>query len=227
VVRSGIEARRRAALEDGGSKYIARRKAIVQAAALVFRERGFEAATLADVAAALKVDRASLYYYVGSKDELLHDIFSETLNRDIEKATKIRRSRAGSRDKIRALILAMVQSYADSYPHMNFYIQDLPRIARRDNPWSVDVITRTRTYVGLVNSILDKARQDGTLRTELSAELCSLALFGMINWMHIWFEPNVKWVPEEIADNFFEVFLNGYGRGGNGPEAPPECRGRQ
>ena len=48
--KSGIDARRKAALEDGGEAYISRREEIIKAAAHVFRDRGFEAATLRDVA---------------------------------------------------------------------------------------------------------------------------------------------------------------------------------
>src|SRR5262245_9583319 len=108
MAKSNIEARRKAALEDGGAMYMARREELVQAAAHVFREHGFEAATLRDVAAALKTDRASLYYYVGSKEELLQEIVRQALRRDIEIAEAVKRSRASTREKIATLIKAMV-----------------------------------------------------------------------------------------------------------------------
>jgi len=210
MAKSGIDARRRAALEDGGAAYMARREEIVQAAAHVFRDRGFAAATLRDVAAALNTDRASLYYYVGSKEELLQEIVRQALGRDIETAEAVKRSRASSKDKIAALIEAMVNSYAANYPHMSVYIEDLGRISRQDSEWSIDVIARTRAYEALVNSILTKGQRDGTLRKDLPVELAALGLFGMINWMHRWYRPNIKWSPEEVAKSFTEIFLNGY-----------------
>ena len=211
MVKSGIEARRKAALEDGSAPYLARREEIIQAAAHVFGERGFEAATLRDVAAAMGTDRASLYYYVGSKEELLQEIVREALGRDIATAEQVKRSRASSRDKIGALITAMVNSYAVNYPHMSVYIEDLGRISRQDSEWSIDVITRTKTYESLVHAILDKGQRDGTLRKDLSVELCALSLFGMINWMHRWYRPGVKWSPGEVAHTYTEIFLNGFG----------------
>lgn len=210
MAKSGIDARRQAALEEGSAAYLARREEIVQAAAHVFRDRGFEAATLRDVAAALNTDRASLYYYVGSKEELLQEIVRQALGRDIETAEAVKRSRASTRDKIAALIEAMVNSYASNYPHMSVYIEDLGRIARQDSEWSVDVIERTRTYESLVKSILAKGQRDGTLRKDVPADLAALALFGMINWMHRWYRPNLKWSPEEVAKTFTEIFLKGY-----------------
>ncbi|WP_052914971.1 TetR/AcrR family transcriptional regulator [Protofrankia coriariae] len=143
MANSGIEARRKAAIQDGSASYVARRKEIIQTAAHVFKERGF-AATLRDVAEALGADRASLYYYVGSKDELLQEIVREALARDIEVAEAVRNSDSGTEDKIRALITSMVTGYAENYPHMHVYIEDLGRIARQDSEWAKQVIQQTR-----------------------------------------------------------------------------------
>jgi TetR/AcrR family transcriptional regulator, cholesterol catabolism regulator len=211
MATSGIEARRKAALEEGGAAYIARREEIILAAALVFRERGFDAATLRDIADALNTDRASLYYYIGSKEELLQEIVRDVLARDVKAAEGIKRSRAATADKIRALIESMVTSYAENYPHIAVYMEDFARIARQETEWAADVIARTRRYESLVRSILDKGRRDGTLRSDLPGEVSALALFGMINWMHRWYRPGGKWSTEEITRTFTEIFLNGYG----------------
>jgi AcrR family transcriptional regulator len=211
MAESGIEARRKAALEEGGASYIARREEIIHAAARVFRDRGFDVATLRDVAEALNTDRATLYYYVSSKEELLQEIVRDVLARNFRAAEAVKRSRAGTPDKIRALIESMVTSYAENYPHIAVYMEDLGRIARQDSEWATDVIARMRRYESLVRSILDTGRRDGTLRADLPSELSSLALFGMINWMHRWYRPGMKWDPEEVANTFTEIFLNGNG----------------
>jgi AcrR family transcriptional regulator len=111
MAKSGIGARRSAALEEGGPAYVARREEIIKAAAHVFRDRGVEAATLRDVAEATDTDRATLYYYVGSKEELLQEIVRQALSQDIATAYSVKRSRASTKDKIAALIEAMVKGY--------------------------------------------------------------------------------------------------------------------
>lgn len=205
---SGIEARRTAAREDGNAAYVSRRHEILKAAAHVFRERGPEA-TLRDVADALGTDRASLYYYVGSKDELLQEIVREALERDIAAAKAIKRSRASAPEKVEVLIESMVVSYAENYPHINVYVEDLGRIARQDDEWSVAVIAQTKEYEALVLSIVAKGRSDGTLRDDLPIDLSAMALFGMINWMYRWYRPSVVASPKEIAKTFTEIFLRG------------------
>jgi hypothetical protein len=61
-----------------------------------------------------------------------------------------------------------------------------------------------------VHSILTKGQRDGTLRKDLPVELSALALFGMVNWMHRWYRPNIKWSPEEVAKTFTAIFLDGF-----------------
>ena len=69
-MQSGIGRRRAAALAEGSAAYAERRAEIIAAAAKVFREKGYRGTSLADVAESLDTDRASLYYYIGSKEEL-------------------------------------------------------------------------------------------------------------------------------------------------------------
>jgi AcrR family transcriptional regulator len=209
VANSGIEARRQAAMEEGGAAYIARREEIIQVAAHVFRERG-PAATLRDVAEALGTERASIYYYIGSKEELLQEIVREALARDMAAARAIRRSEVRTPDKIRALIDSMVFSYAENYPHMNVYIEDLGRIARQDSDWAIDVIEETRQYEALVRAILMEGQEDGTLRGDIPISVSAMALFGMINWMYRWYRPTYPVPPQEIAHTLSEIFLGGY-----------------
>lgn len=64
---SRIAMRRRAALAEGSPDYLAKRADLIKCAAAVFSEKGYNSATLNDVAACFGTDRASLYYYVGSK----------------------------------------------------------------------------------------------------------------------------------------------------------------
>jgi AcrR family transcriptional regulator len=207
--KSGIEARRLAALREGSAPYLARREEILQAAANVFRQQGYESATLLDVAKVLGADRASLYYYVGSKEELLQQIVRNALERVLEDAETIRRSRASAPDKIKAFIRSMVTNYAENYPHMSIYTEDMRRIAHEDSEWAIDVVDRTRRYEQIVMAVLQKGQKDGSFRKDLPAQLIGLSLFGMINWMHRWYRPGFDKSVDQIAETFSGIFLSG------------------
>ncbi len=89
-MQSGISRRRAAALAEGGAAYAERRAEIIATAARIFREKGFRGASLADVAESLGTDRASLYYYIGSKEELFHEIVRGAAEANAQQAEAIR-----------------------------------------------------------------------------------------------------------------------------------------
>lgn len=209
MASSGIEARRQAAMEDGSPAYIARRQEIVRAAAHVFRDKGHEA-TLKDVAQALGTERASLYYYFGSKEELLQEIVREALVRDLATAQEVRQRKDPASAKVRALITSMVLAYAENYPHMNVYMEDLARIGRQDSEWATSVVEEVRQYEAIVESILRQGQDEGILRSDIPSSVAAMALFGTVNWMYRWYRPTYRIPPEEIAAGFAAIFLSGY-----------------
>jgi AcrR family transcriptional regulator len=206
---SGIGRRRRAALRDGGAAYAARREEVVQVASRLFREKGFESTTLNDVAAALGTDRASLYYYVGSKQELLEEIVRRVLSANLAMAQRVLERAASGRDKLEEIVREMVVSFDCNFPHIFVYIEDIGRITRRDDQWSRDVTQRSRRFEEVVVTILDQGQSDGSLRIEAPSHLSAWALFGMINWCHRWYHPGGPYRPEDVASAFTSIFLNG------------------
>jgi AcrR family transcriptional regulator len=210
LATSGIAGRRKAALEDGGESYHTRRQEIVKVAAKVFKEKGFEAATLNDIAARLKTDRASLYYYVGSKEELLHEIVRQVLEENVAAAESVLAQAGTPVEKIEALIEHMILSFDRHYPHMFVYVEDLARIARQKNDWARDVIAKTRRFEEIVVEILEEGRADGSFRSDLPNHISAMALFGMINWTHRWYKPGSTGSAREIAQTFTALFLDGY-----------------
>jgi AcrR family transcriptional regulator len=207
---SGIAGRRKAALEDGGEGYRTRRQEIVTMAAKVFRDKGFEATTLNDIAEQLGTDRASLYYYVGSKEELLHEIVRQVLDENVAAAERVLAQDGTPVEKIEALIEHMILSFDRNYPHMFVYVEDLARIARQESDWARDVIGKTRRFESIVVQILEDGRADGSFRSDLPNHTSALALFGMINWMHRWYKPGSTQSAKEIADTICALFLDGY-----------------
>ncbi|MGH9000672.1 MAG: TetR/AcrR family transcriptional regulator [Acidimicrobiia bacterium] len=210
MVTSGIAGRRRAAMADGGESYKARRREIVRMAAKVFDEKGYEATTLNDIAARLNTDRASLYYYVGSKEELLQAIVGEVMEENVATAERVMAEAGSAPEKIQALIEYMVASFDRNYPHMYVYVEDLARIARQQSDWARDVLSKTKRFESIVVRILEEGRADGSFRSDLPNHVSALALFGMINWTHRWYKPGSQHSPKEIAETFSALFLDGY-----------------
>lgn len=207
---SGIGRRRAAAMAEGGAAYRDRRAEIIGAAAGIFREKGFRATSLADIADAVGTDRASLYYYVGSKDEMFHEIVREAADANAAQAESIRDEAKPAPAKIAALVSALLKSYA-SHPYLFVYIQeDLSKVADGKSAWARQMRAINRRYDDAVVAIVRSGIEDGTLRDAGSPRIIANGIIGMLNWTHRWYHGDVAGQSaEEIADTFTRLLLDG------------------
>jgi AcrR family transcriptional regulator len=207
--RSGIAGRRKLALAEGSAAYTARRSEIIEVAASVFKEKGYEAATLQDIAERLKTDRASLYYYVASKEELLQEIVRAVLEENVAMAERVAARDLPALKKLTVLIQEMMSSFDRNYPHMFVFIEDLARVARIGGGWASGVLETRRRFEKIVHGVIDQARAEGALRDDIPDDLAMLALFGMINWTHRWYKPGGGFASGDVASTFTELMFNG------------------
>lgn len=207
---SGIGRRRAAAQAEGGAAYKDRRTEIIAAAASIFREKGFRATSLADIADAVGTDRASLYYYVGSKDEMFHEIVREAADANAARAEAIRDGAKSAPAKIAELVTSLLTSYA-SHPYLFVYIQeDLSKVADGKSSWARQMRTINRRYDDAVVAIVRSGIEDGSLRNAGSPRLIANGIIGMLNWTHRWFHGDDSGQgAAEIAETFTRLLLDG------------------
>jgi TetR/AcrR family transcriptional regulator, cholesterol catabolism regulator len=208
---SGIGRRRAAALAEGGAAYTKRRTEILTAAARIFREKGFSRTSLADIAEALDTDRASLYYYFASKEQLFHEIVRDASEANAAQAEEIRDSDLPVPDKIAALAKSLMSSYDAHYPYLFVYIQeDLSKVASGKSSWARQMHEINRRYDDAVVAIVRAGIDDGSIRSIGSARVIANGIIGMLNWTHRWYHSDTAMVSaEEIGDSFADMVLNG------------------
>lgn len=208
--QSNIERRRLAARAEGGEEYQARLRELVNVAADVFKEKGYEAATLAEIAERFGSVRASLYYYVSGKEELFQEAVRDILARNLAEAERIRSLDVSVREKLDMLIDQLVSSYEQHYPHMSVYVQEnMQRVTGERTVWATHMVRETRRYEKVWIDILQQGQDEGVLRADIPVVLTANLLFGMCNWTHRWFKPGPKLSAREIADAISKVFFEG------------------
>lgn len=208
---SNIARRRAAAQSDARSPYMERRREIIASAARVFKERGFRGTTLNHVAEALGTDRASLYYYVGSKDELFQDVVTDAVTANLELALSVRDADLTVPDKLERLIHGLMASYAEYYPMLYVLIQEnLSHVAPAHSEWAAEIRRINRRWEQLLIEIIQAGQDEGSLRSAPPAWLVAYSILGMLGWTNRWFNPNDAQVTaDEIADVFTEIMLRG------------------
>lgn len=208
---SRIAQRRRAAQAEGAADYVARRLELVRTAALVFREKGYTSATLNDIAEKFGIDRASLYYYVGSKEELFQECIQGVLDENLARGRKIAAMKIGARAKIEELVKVVLASYEANYPFMFVYIQeDMSQVTSQESEWATKMVAQTKRMQKLFVDVMKDGVAEGSFRADLPVVLVANGLFGMMNWTHRWYIPGPKVKSTDLAKTFTAVFFDGF-----------------
>src|SRR6478609_3648529 len=96
-------------------KNISRKDVIVAKAAALFREKGFKAASMRDLAEAVGVEAASLYNHIQSKEELLQEICFKVANDFNQKCDEIESSNLSIIKKVEAMLRFHIRMMFDFY----------------------------------------------------------------------------------------------------------------
>lgn len=208
---TSVLGRRRSAANKGSrASYQARRKEIRDAAVTVFNRLGFANASLSKIADELELDRATLYYYFSSKEDLFDEIVGAVLERNHEIARKIADSRISPRRKLRDLVTQMMISYGENYPLLYIYIrEDLRQVKDERSQWSERMRALNRGIELAFVEIIQQGQKDESFRKIGSPVTIARGILGMLNWTHRWYRPDRGETADEIGKTFAEVALMG------------------
>ncbi|HWW84262.1 MAG TPA: TetR/AcrR family transcriptional regulator [Vicinamibacterales bacterium] len=178
----------------------ARRVAILRAAARVFRERGYAAAGMREIAVAADLSPGNLYHYFRGKDEILFFCQDRSLDRLLDAlrvARRSSRSRSGKADvscQLRRLaeahVLCLIDEVEGSAAHLE--VDALPSRLRRA------IVAKRDLYERGVRSLVARGIRGHSLRAA-DATVMTRAFLGALNWTAQWFRPDGPQRPHEIA----------------------------
>lgn len=214
TVMSDIGRRRAARAAADDPAYTRRLADIREAAVRVFRAKGLRVASLNDVAEELGTSRASLYYYVGSKEELFRDVVSEAVTANIEAAEKVLAQPLPASRKLARLIELLMASFERHYPYLYVFVQeDFSKLGgdaeTASEPWDATIREWNQRYFDLVKQVVSEGIAAGDLRTSLPAGVVANCVIGMMNSSHVWFRPNGLMDATELGEGMARMLLAG------------------
>jgi TetR/AcrR family transcriptional regulator, cholesterol catabolism regulator len=196
------------------------RRQILNCAARIFREKGYAAASLRDIADAVGMRTASLYYHFGSKDEIVAEVLNvavQTVFAEVRKNLDAKR-KASPLGRIRIAVEAHLKAIfeTDDYngASIRIFAQLPPHIAEM-------TVTEREKYVNFWRELLADAQDAGLLR-EVDLTLLRLFLFGAMNWAPQWYKPG-EYTLSDIADKMCDMFLFGVAKAKKRNKASPSA----
>src|SRR5690242_9927351 len=179
---------------------------VLDTAAALFWEKGYAATTTREIAAAVGIQQASLYYHVDSKEGLLYQLCvssMEQLLADVQSSVDRHRDPL---DRLRALIGAHLSTLVKHQIRHVTMLTELRALSKRHH---AEVLALRRKYANLVRSALEDAQAAGEIRTDIPVRYLYLALLNILNWAVVWFRRDQALNADQLADLFWPIYLNG------------------
>lgn len=193
-------------------KALERRLAILRSAAGVFRDRGYEGASMDEIAERLDMAKGNLYYYFKNKQELLFFCQDHSLDRLIEAVREISATDDPEDEKLRRAIVEHVSCVLDQLDGASAHteVHVLPDDLR------AKIIAKRDTYESLVRALVTAGIKSGVF-APVDAKMATLALLGALNGATRWYRPGGGRAPEAIGESFAGLFLDGLRNGTSQP----------
>ena len=185
------------------------RQEILRTAARLFQQRGYDATSMNDVAAALKLSKGGLYHHFQSKDEILYEIMNHAMEITQERVLNPVRSIADPEERLRALIrlhIEVVLSPRDReitvMLHENHPLP--PALRKRIN-------ARKKDYIHFLESLMTEVQNKAQHQTrgKVSPRAAAFALLGMINWIYQWYKPEGELQAQNLVPQFTDLIFGG------------------
>jgi AcrR family transcriptional regulator len=189
------------------------RQEILRTAARLFKQRGYDATSMNDVAAALKLSKGGLYHHFQSKDEILYEIMNHAMEITQDRVLNPVRGIADPEERLRALIrlhIEVVLSPRDReitvMLHENHPLP--PALRKRIN-------ARKKEYIHFLENLMAEV-QNAQLQNKaqyqkgkVSPRAAAFALLGMINWIYQWHKPEGDLQTENLIPQFTGLIFGG------------------
>jgi AcrR family transcriptional regulator len=175
---------------------------IVEAAAEVFREHGYEAGTLEDIAGRLGITRPALYYYVESKQEILAMTLNYLLDLGLAEIASIEQRFTEPLARLRAFIVSLITMIGRERSLFVVFFRDRAGLSDR---YLEVILPKEREYVSYFERAITAAIAVGQLPA-IPETLATHTILGACIWTYTWLDPAGP-IPLDQAANKIAEFL--------------------
>lgn len=173
--------------------YDEHRSQILEAAARVFAERGYTAATMNEVAAAAGVSKATLYHYHRHKHELLEQVAGGHVARLEALVEQVGAQRLAPEAHLQELVRRFLDAYGDARHAHRVLTEDVKFL---DGAARAAVVAAQRRVVAAFAQAIGLAHPG---MAEALHRPAAMLLFGMMNWTFTWLRPGGALTHESLA----------------------------
>ncbi|MBN2116214.1 MAG: TetR family transcriptional regulator [Anaerolineales bacterium] len=181
------------------------REDILEAAAQVFRQKGFHGASMQDIAKAVSLQKASLYHHVSSKQEILLALLDRALELLLERISAISIQEIPADEKLPEMIRAYLQILTENTDLSAVLLFEHRSLERKQHARHVP---NRDKFEALWRAVLIEGVAAKRFKCDDPA-LTVRAILGILNWTLTWYHPDGALAIDEIAGHYSNLLLKG------------------
>ncbi|MFZ5633335.1 MAG: TetR/AcrR family transcriptional regulator [Bacillota bacterium] len=183
------------------------RDKIIQSAIELFGEKGYHATSIQEISDKAEVSKGAVFHYFPNKSELLFVIHDNFIDIHLEQVERVlMKDDLCASEKMRELILDLVQLIADFKPSVIIFLQEFKYVTED----KLEIIKSKRgKSEEMFKKVIEQGVNSGEFKKDLDIDLTVKAIFGMCDWTYRWMNPNGRLTPREIGLNFWKILMGG------------------
>ena len=178
---------------------------IITAATRVFSQRGYHAASMAEIAGEVGIRKPSLYHHIRKKEDLLFAIHEQLIDELIEKTTAALADSQTPEERVRQILQVSMSFVARHRDGVTVFLQE--RREMSGERWAELVVKRDR-YERMVSRVIAEGTSSERF-IDVPPEIAARAVLAMANWGYTWFDPAGKLSAEAVSNIFADIALSG------------------
>jgi AcrR family transcriptional regulator len=190
---------------DETTEKISRKQQIYQAAERLFKENGYNATSMRDIAGQLNIEAASLYSHIKSKDEILETICFRMAEQFLQGIDEVNDLYFNAEEKLKMAIHSHVNILANDLNASSVFLRDWRHLTE---PKLSEFKELRNTYENSFKIILNNGEDENVFQT-VDKKFAVLTILSALNWITEWYKPGGPMTPDEVAENLFNFILTG------------------
>lgn len=187
------------------NKEVSRKDIIIEKAATLFKEKGFKAASMREIAEVVGVEAASLYNHIKSKNELLNIICFDVANRYTHKMEDVESSTLSTLEKVESLLRFHINGMIEHFEQV--YVSDR-EWKHLDNPYLSNMQNQRRTYRKRFAALIEAGIKQKEIK-KIDASTTVLIMLHAIGGIESWHRSKQKISGKELEENMITFLMDG------------------
>ncbi len=172
-------------------------------AAEIFHAQGFDATSMSNIAAAVDLTKAGLYYYIESKEDLLYAIMNYAMEKLETMVIEPSRACEDPEERLKSIIArhARLLTEGDKNKSITILTDEIEGLKPKHRK---QILDRKRVYMDFVRDTLEALRAAGKLR-DVNSTVATFSLFGTLLWLPRWYRPEGTLNHEQIVQEIISI----------------------